>query len=132
MKTLWNRTQKPLTPLQLAVEKKLIPRLKLMGYIFLILSICSLLFPVLQEEEFLAEELQQLSVIEAIIATALVGDELTDGIELLPSEVLNFYWISILFVSLGLLCLWVARKKGQTFVQSTPPLNESLPETEGD
>ena len=108
IKSFWNRERKPLTPPQLEIEKKLLPRLKLMGYIFIALSCASLLFVIFQSSP---QEISDISNIEIEIGVT--------EIELNPLEVLNFYAIAFIFASVGFLCFFLTKKKKQELFQES-------------
>ena len=93
IKSFWNREPKTLSPSQLAIERQLIPRLKLMGFIFLFLSLASLGFILFSNKatqqilSSLKEEIEQIAFGEADL---LDGQDLQEELELEPMEVLNF------------------------------------------
>lgn len=109
---------KPKIPIHLEVEIKLLPRLRFMGYLLLTISLITFTFAMLAPQE------------EAIHATLPATDhsafaqegELSSGIslftedtpfELNPTEILNFYVVSIIFAGVGgllLLTTWRRRK----------------------
>ncbi len=96
-------------------ERKLLPRLKLMSYIFFVLSIASLLFILTFEEE------------------TLLNAELTEQeeeVELAPTEVLNFYFISFLFAAGGVGCLLLAKSRAKNLLEEPQETENSCPDKE--
>lgn len=117
IKNFWNREPKPLTQDQLLIERKLMPRLKLMGYLFFALSIASLLFVIFMNDASspITEEVLNISYIDPAI-----GEEGADQLELSPLEVLNFYVVSLIFASMGAICFYVAKIKKRELFQELP------------
>ena len=87
------------------IERKLLPRLKLMGYIFFVLSLASLFFVLTFEEP------------PAVESEGFIEEE---ELELSPTEVLNFYVISLVFASLGTTCLLLKKKRAKLLTPSQP------------
>ena len=105
---------KPKIPVQIEVEKKLLPRLKLMGYIMSVLSAATLIFAlVIKEDSTTPESIQAgfpvLEEIEASSGMALLMEE--GELEFNPTEVLNFYIVSLIFATIGISCFLITRKK---------------------
>ncbi len=111
IKSFWNKGSPSLTPSQLEMEKKLLPRLFLMGYIFIALSLSSLLFIVLIDPKTLVEEMSPLA------ETLIIEDEFPDELELQVTEVLNFYAISLIFASLATTCFYLGKIKKRELFQ---------------
>ena len=127
IKSFWNREAKPLTPDQINIERKLLPRLKLMGYLFFALSIASLLFVIFMNEASspLVDEVLDISYVNPAI-----GDEGADSLELSPLEVLNFYVVSLIFASLGAVCFYFAKiKKRELFLEIPTAVKEEEAES---
>ncbi len=119
IKRFWSREPKPLTQAQLDIERKLLPRLKLMGYVFFALSLASFLFVLLAEESnntFLAPLTEEIGESPSI-QTPLIENDLGDEIELSPFDVLNFYVVSLIFASVGTLCFYLTKKKKDELFQ---------------
>jgi hypothetical protein len=105
---------KPKVPVQLDIERKLLPRLKFMGYVMYILSLVSLIFAIIAAQEPDADyALTQKST----AGLNLENDQ--DLAELNPIEVLNFYVISVIFASVGVACFLTAWKKKKNFFDAS-------------
>lgn len=93
------------------VEKKLIPRLKLMGYIMYGLGVASALFAMIsvEEKEPIAKGPISPEQIEAVSGFELLME--SEERELTPKEVLNFYLVGGIFVAVGAGCFLIAWKK---------------------
>ena len=108
-------------PIHLEVERKLLPRLKFMGYVMCTLCLASLAFAMLVEVETEAieppmkERIAEPDQIEAILKFELLTQN--DEIELHPKEVLNFYLVALIFASIGASCFLIAWKKKKTLFQ---------------
>ena len=107
-----------LHPNKIEVEKKLLPRLKFMGYIFSFLAVVTLIFAMVVKEEspplsqFTQIGFPVLEEIEAASGLSLLVEE--GELELNALEVLNFYMVSFLFAAVGTSCFlitWKKRKK---------------------
>jgi hypothetical protein len=98
------------TPAHLEVEKKLLPRLKFMGYLMFGLCLVSFVFALTVNEETPFNSETTAPIPSEIEATApfLTEDELT------PTAVLNFYVISLVFAVVGASCFLIAWKKAKT------------------
>lgn len=89
------------------IEKQLIPRLKVMGYILLIFAVITISYrftlhtPPQPEFELFNDE-------EAAAGFSFIED---DEAELLPSNPNTYYIFSSLFTLVGLLCITTARRK---------------------
>jgi hypothetical protein len=115
IKSFWNRERKLLTTDQILAERKLLPRLKLMGYLFFGLSIASLLFI------FLANESSTITpMIDETLNIPLLEDDTIDELDLNPFEVLNFYVISFIFAAIGAACLYITKIKKRQLFQENP------------
>jgi hypothetical protein len=101
----------------LEIERKLIPRLKLMSYIFFTLSLASLLFILTFEEEELIASPTELE------ATIPLEEE-----ELAPTEVLNFYFVSFVFAAMGTACLLLVKNRTKKLFAEAQEPEESCPD----
>ncbi|MBS0603599.1 MAG: hypothetical protein JSS60_01025 [Verrucomicrobia bacterium] len=110
---------KPKVPLQLDVERKLLPRLKFMGYVMYILSIATLTFAITAPKEpGIGPELEKEDFANlSTSGVALMNDE--DQLELNPMEVLNFYVVAVVFAAVGASCFLIGWKKKKTLFQET-------------
>lgn len=95
------------------VEKKLIPRLKFMGYIMYGLSLVSVLFAMINLEE--KEQSGQTVSPEAVTGFQLLMEE--EEREPSPKEVLNFYFVGGTFALVGVFCFLIARRKNKVLNQ---------------
>jgi hypothetical protein len=114
---------KPKDSLSLDVERKLLPRLKFMGYLMYGLALVAFLFAIIVHEETEItppppEGFTEPERIEAVSGHYLVSEE--DELELTPTEVLNFYVVSVIFVVVGISCFLIAWKKKKTLFQTDP------------
>ncbi len=107
----------PKIEVHLETERKLLPRLKFMGYVMLILSVASLTFAIAAptETEVLAAE-QTPSPRLQIAGLPLENDE--DLLEFASLEVLNYYLISAVFAMVGVGCFFTVWRKRKTLFQS--------------
>ncbi len=105
---------KPNIPVQLDVERKLVPRLKFMGYVMCFFCIASLIFEIVVPEDIvISAEIEHENFAGASIpGLPLDNDE--DVLEFTAKEVLNFYVISLIFASIGAACFLTAWKKKKT------------------
>jgi hypothetical protein len=103
-----------LSPEKLEIERKLLPRLRLMGYIFFVLALSAFIFILTFEEELPSAESQLETT-----ASLLIEEEAL--LESNPTEVFNFYLVSLLFASLGSLCLFIEKKKKRDLKEEIPP-----------
>jgi hypothetical protein len=113
---------KPQVPIHLEVERKLIPRLKFMGYTMFTLCLAAFVFALIVPEEAaitteaIPEDISTNLEIEE--ATAPLTDD--SELELTPTEVLNFYAVSFVFALVGVACFLIAAKKRKTLFQESP------------
>lgn len=103
-----------LSPEKLEMERKLLPRLRLMGYIFFALALATLIFILTFEEELPSAESQ----LETTSSLLIEEESLLDSN---PTEVFNFYLVSLLFASLGSLCIFIEKRKKRDLMQEAPP-----------
>lgn len=85
-------------------EKILRPRLKILGYILLILALCSFIYAILAPSISCNPSLNppdSLTKIEPYL-------EIEDFV---PHKLLNFYAVSCIFFLLSILCFWTSLKK---------------------
>jgi hypothetical protein len=119
---------KPKVPIHLDVEKKLVPRLKFMGYVMYVLSLIAFAFAfTIKEEGEIIQPLQEgftePEEIEALTGIYLMSDD--DELELGPTEVLNFYLVSSIFAVVGTSCFLIVWKKKKTLFHETQVKNEN-------
>ena len=98
---------------QLLVEKQLIPRLSLLGWILLFFGVCSLIYgfyvhPLPSIDNFIPETEKQIE------SLSLEVEQIESDIAKIvtPEEIFNFYIVSVIFAGLGLFCLFTSWKKG--------------------
>jgi hypothetical protein len=107
---------KPQVPIHREVERKLIPRLKFMGYVMFSLFLVSFVFALTVKEEMIItpeatrEESSNGEELEA--ASPFLTDD--SELELAATEVLNFYAVSFVFAAIGSACFLIAWKKRKT------------------
>ena len=97
-------------------EKKLLPRLKFMGYVMLILAVASVTFAVVAPEELESEvemAMDRFSPNAHAAGLSLENDE--DLLELTPAEVLNYYLIGVVFALVGGACFLICWRKKKLF-----------------
>ena len=85
---------------KLHTELLLLPRLRYMGYSLLLFSLC-----------FFIYALSTPSSKEPMTIPSLPEEELSAFAETVPHDTFNFYAISSLFASLGIVCLFTSKKK---------------------
>ncbi len=93
-------------------EKKLLPRLKFMGYVMQILAVASVTFAIVAPEESELEtqlEMERFSAKNKAAGLSLENDD--DLLELTPAEVLNYYLIGAIFAVVGSSCFFICWKK---------------------
>lgn len=106
---------KPKVPIHLDIEKKLLPRLKVMGYLMFMFCLAAFTFALIVKEETEVigtpsqEGFSEPDQIEAVSKIELLSEE--GQLELNPTEVLNFYLVAFIFAIVGSTCLLVAWKK---------------------
>ncbi len=100
---------KPGIPAGLATEKKLLPRLKFMGYVMFTCCAASIAYAIFAPKE--QETGPDLAEYPLVYAAGLPLDGDEDLLELSPTEVLNFYAIGLIFASVGATCFLTAWKK---------------------
>lgn len=115
-KNLLNKLEeiKSIVPVHLEVEKKLLPRLKFMGFVMYALCLAAFTYALTAKEEIESvppkEGLIDPETTEAAAAFLLEEGEL----DLSPTEVLNFYLVALIFATVGTTCFiifWKKRKK---------------------
>lgn len=118
-KNFWNslNTFKPGTPEQVEVERKLLPRLRVMGYLLVGISVLTFTYAIVapKEEElyYLHQEEKNAFFQENELSSGLSLATDDTPFELNPSEVLNFFVVSATFAGVGGLLLftcWNRRK----------------------
>jgi hypothetical protein len=102
---------KPKTPLHLDVERKLLPRLKFMGYVMCVLCIASLIFAILAQSDPVDQSAMVQGRILNVDGVALSLENPEDLLEFNPCEVLNFYFVGFIFALVGSICFLTAWKK---------------------
>jgi hypothetical protein len=118
---------KPEVPIHLSVERKLVPRLKFMGYVMYVLCLAALAFAITIKEEIEVVPPPQEGFIEPEEMEVVSGLNLIseDGeLELSPTEVLNFYFISVIFALIGTACFLIVWKKKKTLFQESQVSDE--------
>lgn len=113
---------KPQAPVHLEMERKLIPRLKFMGYVMLTLFLAAFTFALtVKEDPLITQESIQEGASNSEELEA-VSPLLTDDaeLELSATEVLNFYAVSLVFAAVGAACFLIAWKKRKTLFQEAP------------
>jgi hypothetical protein len=94
------------------IEQQLLPRLGFLGGILLTFSICSLVYgffvhPLSAPNELVLQaELQSQGMDLSLIE---VGED--DPNTLLPEDILNFYFVSLIFGAVGFFCIFTSWKK---------------------
>ncbi len=119
-KTFWNKlnTLKPKTAEQLEVERKLLPRLRLMGYLLIGISVLTCSYAIIapkEEQIYYAHKEQKNAFFQQNELSSGLSLETDDTpFELNPSEVLNFFVVSATFAGIGgllLFTVWNRRKQ---------------------
>ncbi len=110
-KTFLNKMEelKPHIPVQLDVERKLLPRLKFMGYVMFVCCLASVAFAIFAPKEQIAD-FEVAAYDQVYLAGVALGPD-EDPLELSPTEVFNFYLIGLVFASVGAACFLTAWKK---------------------
>ena len=93
-------------------EKKLLPRLKIMGYVLLVVSVAALVFAIIAPED---PEIGPELILESAGGIIMGNDE--DLLELSSREVLNYYVISGIFAAVGASCFLIVRQKRKELSQ---------------
>jgi hypothetical protein len=92
-------------------EKKLLPRLKFMGYVMAILCIAAVTFAIVAPEPD-----GELEPFASKLPTASLALESEDELlELTPAEVLNYYVIGAVFALVGGACFFICWRKEKHF-----------------
>lgn len=118
-KSILNKTEPPQVKenLALEIERKLLPRLKFMGYVMYVWSGASLAFA------FMIPEEKQSSAYENYTIPNFTGMTFEEDEEDLPeykaTEVLNFFLVAGIFAAVGTTCFWIEKKKRKTLF--SPP-----------
>lgn len=104
---------------EIQVEKNLLPRLQFMGYVFFFFCILSILFGFIIGEEAFAQIFTEHSAsalsLERSIPPAFFLDDTPDEIELVATDIFNFYIIGAIFAAIGVCCILFARKKKKIY-----------------
>jgi len=111
---------KPKVPVQLEVERRLLPRLKFMGYVMCILGLTTVAYAVfIPKDPRIGPETAQMEepVVPVMAESGILTDE--DPLELTPNEVLNFYAVALIFAGVGASCFLIAWKKRKALIQET-------------
>lgn len=111
-KSLLNKIEKlkPKAPKQLEVERKLLPRLKFMGYIMVCITLATFAFAVtLPSETAMITEIQEKDFSHP--SQSGIGTLEEDGLDLSPRDVLNFYVVSFVFAVVAASCFLISWKK---------------------
>jgi hypothetical protein len=116
---------KPIVPVHIEVERKLIPRLKLMGYVLLSFSLAAFVFAItIKEETLIVPEATQETLVntqELEAVTPLLTDDAE--LEFAATEVLNFYVVSLVFAMVGSSLFVIAWKKTKVLFHE-PQINK--------
>lgn len=109
---------KPKAPVPIEVERKLLPRLKFMGYVLFVLCLISFLYAIIAKEETETAKEKE-GFVDPEQTEAVSGFEilLEDELEFSPNEVLNFYLVSFIFAFVGAACFLIVWKKKKTLFQ---------------
>jgi hypothetical protein len=91
-------------------EKKLLLRLKAMGYVLFVVSAAALAFAIAAPDEL---EIGPELILENTAGLSLSGDE--DLLELSSREVFNYYVVSGIFALVGASCFLIVWKKRKAF-----------------
>ncbi len=121
-KSLLNKLDeiKSIVPVHLEIEKKLLPRLKFMGFVMYGLCVVAFTYAAMAQEEIQSVPPKEgLVDPEAIEAVASLETMLEEGeLELSPTEVLNFYLVAAIFAAVGTSCFLIAWKKKKKLFQT--------------
>jgi hypothetical protein len=97
-------------------EKKLLPRLKFMGYVMSILCAATVTFAIVAPEQPESEAQMMLDPYANKPHAAGISLENEDELlELTPAEVLNYYVISAVFALVGGACFFICWRKEKHF-----------------
>ena len=97
-----------------AIEKKLIPRLRVMGFILFAFSLCSLsyaYFSMSYDSPFDDDGFLSVTEETAFSGFSFEDDPASPPFELTPGERLNFYIVAAIFAAVGIGCLAISKKK---------------------
>lgn len=103
-------------------EKKLLPRLKFMGYVMTILCFATLTFAIVapaQSESEAELMLETYAAKQNSAGLTLENDE--ELLELTPAEVLNYYVITVVFALVGGACFFICWRKRKHFLRTHIP-----------
>ncbi len=115
-KSFLNKFQelKPKVKVQLEVEQKLLPRLKIMGYLMIFLTLIALVFAILSPtESTIGPEIETQDFANLQSSGINIGNE-EDLLDLNVKDVLNFYMVSFVFALVGASCFLIGWKKKKT------------------
>lgn len=107
-------SNKPKAPLHTETERKLLPRLKFIGYVTIVLTLSALTFAIIAPED---PEIGPELVLENIPkkSTAGLSLEEEEPLELSSKEVFNYYVVSGIFALVAASCFLIAWKKKKSF-----------------
>lgn len=97
------------------VEQQLIPRLGALGALLLFFSVCSLIYGFFVHPLPLVENGEPGPAIQSeglILDLVRVGED--DPTTILPEDILNFYFVALLFASIGFFCLFTYWRRIRT------------------
>lgn len=98
------------------VEKQLIPRLGVLGGLLLFFSVCSLVYGFFVHPfPMTMDSLPQTEMQSEGLALDLVKVGEDKPATLLPEDILNFYFVALVFASIGFFCLFTSWKKRHIF-----------------
>lgn len=99
-------------------EKKMLPRLRFMGYVMFILCLASVTFAIVAPEQPTSEaELMMEHFVNKTHAAGVSLENDDDLLELTPAEVLNYYLIGAIFALVGGACFLISWKKEKSLSQ---------------
>jgi hypothetical protein len=107
---------KPKEPIHLDTERKLLPRLKFMGYVSYICCGAALVLAILDPKGEIATELDYPEQ-NAFIAAGLNLEKDEDSMDYNAFDVLNFYVVSSIFAVVATACFVIAWKKKKALFQ---------------
>ena len=111
---------KSAVPAHLEVEKKLLPRLKFMGYLMYVLCVIALVYAMTVREDTPSPQEGLIDPQETEAASPLEMLLEEGELDFSPTEVLNFYLVGLIFASVGSTCFLIAWKKRKTLRQQSP------------
>lgn len=114
---------KPKVPVHADVERKLLPRLKFMGYIMCFWCAAALVLAFLAPKNAAADIEHPEASTFSFGGVALENNE-EESLEFEAFEVLNFYFVSLTFAAVAASCFAIAWKKKKKLFHETPASGE--------